>query len=453
MKKVVVLLLIILLLAGCGTQERAFLPVELPEVYAIPEYIPWNDLGVRGETGRFVTQEQALADFDYMWAMLEQNAPFLQLVDGHAEFLGFDYADVVRGALAVRGKLEESESFELAEYLLLLQESFGPLAGRGHLNMVDPNFRSVFLNTAEWVMAVEAPEYGEMRTLWGNLQKVLTTRKVREAYAYLDSVSKENEAQSGGEDSGGAPTGIRMTYARAGRKSIPVIVIPSVMFSTAEQINQAAALLQSYMQDCLEMEHLIIDIRGNGGGNEAVLIDGVLKYLVRERVELSDLLISCGGAFSCFLRGWEPGYFDQDVSLEDADRAEWIEPMKALREQFPVVYADGGVMEPLKNGFKGKAWLLIDGGVGSAAASFTKHCKSAALATLVGSRAGSGGSGQPILLPLPNSGLLVFFEDVVGINGDGTCAAFVGTAPDIDAAGAGALEVCVQQIIMENQKE
>ncbi len=111
-------------------------------VYAIPEYIPWNDLGVR-EVGSS-SQEQALADFDYMWAMLEQNAPFLQLVDGHAEFLGFDYADVVRGALAVRGKLEESESFELAEYLCCYWGGFGPLAGRGHLNMVDPNFRSVF---------------------------------------------------------------------------------------------------------------------------------------------------------------------------------------------------------------------------------------------------------------------------------------------------------------------
>lgn len=454
MKKVAILMFIILLLAGCGTQERAFLPVELPEVYAIPEYVPWDDLGVHGETGRFVTQKQALADFDYMWAMLEQNAPFLQLVDDHAEFLGFDYADVVQNALKVRGKLEEEAYFELGQYFSLLQESFGPLAGRGHLGVLAPQMRSVFLNTAEWVAAVEAPEYDGTRNLWGNLQKVLTARKVQEAYAYLSRASQGEEPQHGETYPESAQNkGVRMTYASAGGKSVPVIVIPSVYFATGEQTDEATALLQSYMQDCAEQEHLIIDIRGNGGGNEAVLIDGVLKYLVRERAELPKLLVSNGGALSCFLRGWKPEYFDQDVSLEDADRAELIESMKELQDQFPVVYADVGVMEPLEQNFKGKAWLLIDGGVGSAAADFTKSCKSAGLATLVGSRTASGGSGQPIFFPLPNSGLLVFFEDVVCINDDRTCGAFVGAAPDIDAAGADALEVCVEQIIMENQKE
>jgi len=160
------------------------------------------------------------------------------------------------------------------------------------------------------------------------------------------------------------------------------------------------------------------------------------------------LLVSNGGALSCFLRGWQTEDSTENTFWRDARQSELA---KELQEQFPVVYADVSVMDPLENRFKGKAWLLIDGGVGSAAADFTKSCKSAGLATLVGSRAGSGGSGQPIFLPLPNSGLLVFFEDVVGINDDGTCAAFVGTAPDIDVSGADALDVCVEQIIMESQ--
>lgn len=449
MKKAAILLLVILLLAGCGTQEEAFLPVALPEAYAIPEYVPWDDLGVGKDIGLIVTREQALADFDYMWAMLEQNAPFLQLVDDHAELLGFDYADVVRGALAVRGKLEEKAYFGLERYLLLLQESFGPLAGRGHLNMIDPQFRSVFLNTAEWVMESEDPEYAGAKTLWGNMHEVMRARKVREAYAYLDSVPKQNEAQSGGADSGSTQTGIRMTYAKAGSKSIPVIVIPSVLFSTAEQANEATALLQRYMEDCLEMEHVIIDIRGNGGGNEAVLIDGVLKYLVRERAEMPSIQVSKAGALSRFLRGWETEDFSKGISLGDARQSELT---KELQEQFPGVFAGVGVMEPTEKSIKGRAWLLIDGGVGSAAADFTKKCKSAGLATLVGSRTASGGSGQPVLFPLPNSGLLVFFEDVVGFNGDGTCGALVGTAPDIDASKADALDVCIGQIMKESQK-
>lgn len=289
-KKVVILLLIILLLAGCGAPERDFLSVDLPEVYAIPAYTPWDDLGVRGETRLYVTREQALADFDYMWAMLEQNAPFLQLLDDHAQFLGFDYAAVVQNALAVRDKLEEKAIYELNEYFWLLQESFGPLAGLGHLGMVPPQTYSDSLNTVEWMMESEDPMYTGLKTLWSNMREVMKAQKVREAYTYLTKTWQGREAQSDGTRQGGIQSeGIRMTYANANDKSIPVIVIPSVMFSTAEQTNEAISLLQSYMQDCAEQENLIIDIRGNGGGNEAVLIEGVLRYLVQERVELYDL--------------------------------------------------------------------------------------------------------------------------------------------------------------------
>ncbi len=133
-------------------------------------------------------------------------------------------------------------------------------------------------------MAVEAPEYENANPVGAIAKGADRTRKVREAYAYLDSVSKENEAQSGGEDSGGAPTGISdVCQGEAQIDSGDRHPIGYVQYcGTNKPSSRAFTELYARLP---QMEHLIIDIRGNGRGNEAVLIDGVLKYLVRERVE------------------------------------------------------------------------------------------------------------------------------------------------------------------------
>jgi C-terminal processing protease CtpA/Prc len=188
---------------------------------------------------------------------------------------------------------------------------------------------------------------------------------------------------------------------------------------------------------------LIIDLRGNGGGNEQVLMDGVLRYLVSEPVEIGVLRVSNCGSLSRFMRGWELGAVEtaQDGGL----------PSNALTEElnrrFPAVFADSAVLTPQEERFLGKAWLLVDGAVYSAADGFAAKCKAANLATLVGSRTKGGGmSSQPIPFSLPNSGILVFFEDVVAINDDGTCSAFLGTLPDVEMKGEDALDHCLRLI-------
>lgn len=66
---------LMLAFSACGA-ERAFAPVDLPDVYRIPDCVMWEH-PTGGEDGRlYVTREQAVADFDCMWAMLLENAPF-----------------------------------------------------------------------------------------------------------------------------------------------------------------------------------------------------------------------------------------------------------------------------------------------------------------------------------------------------------------------------------------
>ena len=75
------------------------------------------------------------------------------------------------------------------------------------------------------------------------------------------------------------------------------------------------------------------------------------------------------------------------------------------------------------------------GGSGShsASESFAVFCQETGFATLVGSPTGGDGIGalDPVFLQLPNSGILVQFTMMFGLNGDGSSSEETGTTPDI----------------------
>jgi len=83
-------------------------------------------------------------------------------------------------------------------------------------------------------------------------------------------------------------------------------------------------------------------------------------------------------------------------------------------------------------GFKGKIYLLVDGGVFSSSEAFATFAKSTGFATLVGETTGGDGIGSdPALCVLPNSGYIFSFTKQMGLTSDGTCNFEHKTEPDI----------------------
>ncbi len=83
--------------------------------------------------------------------------------------------------------------------------------------------------------------------------------------------------------------------------------------------------------------------------------------------------------------------------------------------------------------FHGRIWVLVGPAVYSASESFAVFCQETGFATLVGSPTGGDGIGalDPVFLQLPNSGILVQFTMMFGLNGDGSSSEETGTTPDI----------------------
>ena len=83
--------------------------------------------------------------------------------------------------------------------------------------------------------------------------------------------------------------------------------------------------------------------------------------------------------------------------------------------------------------FHGRVWLLVGPMVYSASESFSVFCQATGFAALVGTQTSGDGIGalNPVLMRLPNSGILIQYTMMFGLNPDGSSSEEAGTTPDV----------------------
>ena len=129
------------------------------------------------------------------------------------------------------------------------------------------------------------------------------------------------------------------------------------------------------------------------------------------------------------------------------DAPEWVEKLELDRCYAVEMVLPGESGDEVLPG-EYKRWLLTDEVVFSSSDKFAVFCKSTGWATVIGKRtAGDGLGSTPVLVMLPDSGLLVRFSGEVSENPNGTINAVAGTSPDVLCVkGETALERCLELI-------
>ena len=198
-----------------------------------------------------------------------------------------------------------------------------------------------------------------------------------------------------------------------------------------EKISADSLRIASFLSTISEADYLIIDIQGNGGGSELYWSRLVVSRLIPEPITYSSTQIVRGGEIN---REYSPEFFEKAEPLtEDVCRGlpdELYDGTFYMRKYSREIEAS----EPVA--FRGKIFLLVDRKVFSSAGGWADFCKQTGWATVVGETTDVQGIGRdPIIISLPESGLLLRYPYCNGINADGTFNGEVGVRPDVRIPG------------------
>lgn len=96
-----------------------------------------------------------------------------------------------------------------------------------------------------------------------------------------------------------------------------------------------------------------------------------------------------------------------------------------------------------------KFWLITGRKTYSAGDRFTDICKQTGFARVIGQNTAGTGTNSigPMFTILPNTGLLIRFDVMYGLNNEGYCVDEHGTPPDVYTVnGKTSLETCLEEI-------
>ncbi len=375
-----------------------------------------------------LTREDFLADSDFMCAVIDEYCPYVAEMKTTPR-RGFT-VDWEGAKQRYRAELESMALTELTprKWYALAERWLGSLRDAGHIRAIH---------------ASSIPRYAEF-------QQAVDHERLRNAAAVHPRAEAFYALQNSVASVISTPTATESPDRVIQRTFIPDVVeghtylqMKSFDFPFGMQ-GDAIEWLMSYFARNTDKKHIIIDLRGNGGGSDGIWFAGVLRPLLQKDASAEELWAMTDSAYSLIER------YGLVSSCTEIPRARWsefgvaeipdIDRLLSRTASYPV--------HERRVPWDGQMWVLVDDRVASAADNFVRFCKKTGFATVVGTRTGGlGGGSAPEMAMLPNTGLIFRYEVICAFNDDGTYNQITGTLPDIDSGtSSNALDACLKAI-------
>jgi hypothetical protein len=184
--------------------------------------------------------------------------------------------------------------------------------------------------------------------------------------------------------------------------------------------------IMSFYNSIADYDNLIIDIRGNCGGNDGFWIEELVKPLLKQKAKsTSYFAIHDKATYSHIFRKEREWYWRSSKLRFDHL------PPEVLTKEIKI-YRDHRIEGP-ENAveFDGKIALLVDNMIFSSSESFAVFCKNTGFATLYGTNTGGDGIGDATYFVLPNSKLIIRYSYLLGLFPNGDANQETHTPPDV----------------------
>ena len=379
-----------------------------------------------------LTKEQKVRDFLYAYDILEDNYPFFGVCKREN---GIDWLAKKKEYVT---KIEKTGSD--SAYISILKEIFSDL-NDGHVNFNttrfgNEGFYKAYKNAAidnphynKWVEVFENP--GSRIDYWSNILK--KSEKTTKA----DKADKNEISKS--------PPNYSDTLVNNGK----IGIMTFLSFNT-HLIDKEKVAIDSFFNQIENCKYLIINIQDNSGGATKYWKNNIVERLLSDTVVYTSYPVIKDGPIN---RHFYSEFFDEAKLLKKTDSLERI-PDELIKEKFYIKTENDTITPNNPINFKGEIFLLVNKKVFSSSEGFAQFCKTTGWATIAGERTGGDGIGSdPALIMLPESGILMGFPSLVGLNHDGSLNSEEKTTPDIEFKGTNPQEQLEKMIkYLENKK-
>ncbi|WP_291559665.1 MULTISPECIES: S41 family peptidase [unclassified Clostridium] len=352
-----------------------------------------------------LTEEEKLEDFEYMHAILKENYPYFEV---NKRLNGIDWLSK-KDEYIDRIKATTNDDTYFNELNSILSE-----LKNGHTNTLD-----------KWFYSYAKDIYERDKKFNKAWVKQLNNPKAINRYSNIP----ESKGRFEGSENNIIADNIKThTFEK---EKIGYLAIHS--FNTFN-IEEDMKTIKPFLESIKDYKGLIIDIRGNGGGDTRYWSNNIVPMLINNKVKCIHYSAFRGGDFTeAFLESRRGVGYGGSGSISDITGGKLKNIPPELSKDFKYYDEFRIILNPKNSiGFNGKIYLLTDGGVFSAAEAFSVFAKSTEFATLVGETTGGDGIGSdPAVCTLPNSGYVFRFTKEMGLTSDGTCNFEHKTVPDI----------------------
>lgn len=215
------------------------------------------------------------------------------------------------------------------------------------------------------------------------------------------------------------------------------IAMMTIMSFNGHLIEKEKNAIDKFLHQIGKCKYLIINIQNNSGGSSDYWRNNIVKRLVTDTVIYKSYPVIKDGAVN---RHFYSDFFAEAKLLKKTEPLKRI-PTELIHEKFYIKTSNDTIVPDKPIPFKGKIFLLVSKTVFSSAEGLAQFCKVTGWATVVGERTGGDGVGSdPAIIMLPESGILMTYPSLVGLNHDGSINTEEKTTPDIEIKGANSQE-------------
>lgn len=349
-----------------------------------------------------LTVEEKVEDFEYLYETIVENYPFLEV---NKRLTGLDWASQKEVYLERIKRTSTDEEFNnaLAEILSDLHN--------GHTKMMDKTNIKSLRNT--YYRSKKQGSWQAINFDMLNHPLVLKRYRMADILPIIKNTSNKNTTQASISNA---------SIKNIIKDKIAYIHIPQMI--QPWEMSGDQEIIDPYLQEIKDYQALIIDIRGNGGGNSSYWSHYLVPSIIAQPYSAETYNFwKDGELINAFIKArYHSKMFINKVSKLDTTQLPMLPP--EIHESF-TYYSKGTITtNPSETsiGFKGNIYLLVDSGVYSSSEALAMFAKESGFATLIGEKTGGDGIGtDPLLAMLPNSGYVFKFSKDMGTTGDGTC--------------------------------